>query len=119
MRDFAASYQIKDRRAAPRQGWRAKSQARGNTELFWKTLAIIVFLVAASGVAVSYWLGHCIQESLMGIAQAQEFQVKKEQTRVVLLDEQNRLLQVKRVEAFAAVKVGLYSPGKRQEIGLR
>ncbi len=119
MRDYAGSYQERGRCAVRRQSWRAMSQSTANSRLFWKALGVIVLLAAAIGVAASYWVGHCIQESLTGIAQAQELQSKKEQTRTALLDEQVRLLQVQRLEAFAAVQVGLYSPGKRQQIGFR
>jgi hypothetical protein len=117
MQNYAGNYQMKGRRAVPRQGWRAMSQTSGKKDLFWKTLGIMVLIAAAVGVAASYWVGHCIQESLMGIAQAQELQSKKEQARMVLLDEQARLLQVQRLEALAAVQVGLYNPGKRQQVG--
>lgn len=119
MRDFAASYQIKSRPTAPQQGWRTMNQTQKNNELFWKTLAIIVFLAAVIGVAASYWVGHCIQESLRGVAHAQELQLKKEQTKMALLEEQDRLLQDKRLKAYVAVQAGLYSPGKRQQIAFR
>ncbi|MEN8257782.1 MAG: hypothetical protein ABFS09_07970 [Thermodesulfobacteriota bacterium] len=94
-------------------------QPKGNSVLFWKTIGIIAVLAAAIGVAASYWVGHRIQESLMEIANAQELQSQKEQTKMAMLDEQVRLLQARRLEAFAAVQVGLYSPGKRQQVGFR
>ena len=120
MRDYAVSYQIKGRSSTVQStGWRTKRQLKGNRILFWKTLGIIAVLVAAIGVAASYWVGHRIQESLMEIAQAQELQKQKEQKKMALLDEQVRLLQAKRLEAYAAVQVGLYSPGKRQQVGFR
>ncbi len=119
MQDYAGSYQVKGRRIARRQNWRAKSQVQGNSTLFWKTLGVIVLLAAAIGVAASYWVGHCIQESLIGIAHAQELRSTKEQVRTALMDEQDRLLQAQRLEALAAVQVGLYSPGKRQQVGFR
>ncbi len=119
MRDYAASYQIKSRPAGSRcqGGWRTMSRTKDSNTVFWKSLGVIVLLATAIGVAASYWVGHRIQESLTGIAQAQELQSKKEQTRKALLDEQVRLLQAQRLEAFAAVQVGLYSPGKRQQVG--
>ena len=119
MRDYAGSYHMKDKSAARRPGWRTASRTKGNNPLFWKTLGFIVFLAAAIGVVASYWVGHCIQESLMGIAHAQDLQIEKKQTQTILLNEQVRLLQVKRLQAYAAVQVGLYSPGKRQQIAFR
>lgn len=119
MRDYAGSYQVKGRSAGRRQGWRAMGQTKGNSVLFWRSIAIIVLLVAAIGVVASYWVGHCIQQSLVGIAKAQELQGRKQQIQTALLDEQVRLLQEKRLEAFAAVQVGLYSPDKRQQIGFQ
>ncbi len=120
MRDYAGSYQVRGRSAAVRkQSWRAMSRTKGNSSVFWKTLGIIVLLATAIGVAASYWVGHCIRESLTEIAQAQELQKQKEQKKMALLDEQVRLLQAKRLEAYAAVQVGLYSPGKRQQVGFR
>lgn len=117
MRDYAGSYQGRGGAVARRQGWRTMGRTKGNTALFWKTLGVLVILAAAIGVAASYWVGHCIQEGLTGMAQAQELKSKKEQVRTALLDEQIRLLQGQRLEAFAAVQVGLYSPDKRQQIG--
>jgi hypothetical protein len=120
MRDYAGSYQNKSRAVTvSRQGWRTRSQVKGNSVLFWKTLGIIAVIAAAIGVAASYWVGHRIQESLMEIAHAQELQSQKEQKKMALLDEQISLLQAKRLEAYAAVQVGLYSPGKRQQVGFR
>jgi hypothetical protein len=91
--------------------------AKGNNRMFWKTLGVIVLLATAIGVAASYWVGHCIQQSLREISKAQELQSSKEQVRAALRDEQLRLLQSKRLEAYAAVQAGLYSPEKRQQIG--
>lgn len=119
MRDYAGNYHMKDRSAARRPGWRTVSRTKGNNPLFCKTLGVIFFLVAVIGVVASYWVGHRIQESLTGITHAQELQIEKKQTQTILLNEQVRLLQVKRLQAYAAVQVGLYSPGERQQIAFR
>lgn len=119
MRDYAGSYQGKGRNDARRNGWRTMNQGTGNKMLFWRTLGVVAILAAAIGVAASYWVGHCIQEGLTEIAHAQEVKDQKEQAREALLDEQAHLLQAHRLEAYAAVQVGLYSPGKRQQIGFR
>ncbi|MDR9500820.1 MAG: hypothetical protein RI601_03385 [Desulfurivibrionaceae bacterium] len=118
MHNYAGHYQTRGRRAVPRPGWRAMGPAtQGKGGLFWKSLAIIMLIGAVIGIVASYWVGHCIQESLLGIAQAQEIRAQKEQTRMVLLDEQARLMQDRRLEALAAVQVGLYTPVKRQQVG--
>lgn len=117
MHDYAQRYQSRGRVVVRRPGWRAMERDKGNSLLFWKTLAIVVLLAAAMGVAASYWLGHCIQQGLMEIAQARELQDNTAEQRVALLDEQLRLLQSQRLEAYAAVQVGLYSPNKQQRVG--
>lgn len=119
MRDYAGSFQGKGRSGTRRQGWRNMNQGTGNKVLFWRTLGVVAILAAAIGVAASYWVGHCIQEGLTEIAHAQEVKGQKEQSKTALLDEQARLLQTHRLEAYAAVQVGLFSPGKRQQIGFR
>lgn len=118
MHNYAGHYQTRGRRAVPRPGWRTMGPTtQGKRGLFWKSLAFIMLIGAGIGIVASYWVGHCIQESLMGIAQGQELRAQKEQTKMVLLDEQARLMQGQHLEALAAVQVGLYSPVKRQQVG--
>lgn len=92
------------------------SRTSGNTVLFWKSLGVIMLFAALIGVTASYWVGHCIQESLAEIAQAQELRSEKEQVKTTLLQEQDRLLKSQRLEALAAVQVGLYNPDERQKV---
>ena len=119
MKDYAPQRAGQARKVSSLE-WRQKSRALrpGSPTLLWRLLGGMLVLAMVTGIISSFWLGHCIQRSLSGIAHAQEAKGVQEQVRSDLLQEKAMILTSQRLEARAAVQVNLFSPRKGQRVGL-
>lgn len=123
MKDYATShYSLRQKMPSPAVGsWRQVSRAQNPVRqaLVWRVMGVVLICAMVVGLMVSFWVGHSIQESLSGIAQAQEIQGYESQLKDKLLQEREQILAGKKFEALAAVQVGLFSPASRQRVGFR
>ncbi len=121
MRDYAAHYSVPKKRHQPTTSWRghSRAQTKGSKAFFLRVLGGMLVCAMISGIISSFWVGHCIQKSLSGIAHAQELQGHEQKVKADLLKEKELILAGKKFEAMAAVQVGLFSPERQQEIGFR
>ncbi|MEN8139917.1 MAG: hypothetical protein ABFR97_01690 [Thermodesulfobacteriota bacterium] len=120
MNDFAVHYSLQKKRNMEAVSWRHISRAdkRGGKVIAWRIMGSIVVCSIFVAIISSFWVGHCIQQGLRSVAQAQDIQGQERQIHADLLAERAIALAAGRLHAKAAVQVGLYAPGQRQEVGL-
>ena len=117
MRDYSACYSPRmRRRQPPKKSWRASSRALTpvRQSLFWKVIGVVVGCALIVALIGSFWLGHSIQQGLEQIRQAREVQGRQQQLQTDLRQQRQQVLEARKFEAIAAVKVGLRQPEKGQ-----